>query len=87
VKYIAMIKSGRVTSVWADDPTSAKVQIIDQLSKPGRIEIRKQWQATGSVIVTEEELDARDQAERDNARPADCKTFGMTMDERLFGRR
>ena len=53
MRYVAKIKSVRVTSVNASNEDMARGQILDQLSKPGRYPIRKQWIDAGMVVVAD----------------------------------
>lgn len=52
-KFIAVFGShhGRIISVGAEDFSEAREEILEQLSKPGRLEIRRRWQEDGEMIL------------------------------------
>ena len=79
-RWVARIKSARITSVEAASEAEARARVYDALSKPGRYDVRRQWERAGSVV----ELDSDEQAMRDNARPPDSKPASADPFERLF---
>ena len=52
-KFVAVINGARIMSILAVSKADAIAEVVDQLNRPGRYDVYRQWVATGMQFETE----------------------------------